>query len=48
MKSAVAHMELIHKYVENVATAKDRGKWVIAHGTQQPLEIFEAMDCVTK
>ena len=47
MKSAVPHMELIHKYVENIATAKDKGKWVIAHGTQQPLEIFEAMDCVS-
>ncbi len=47
MKSAVPHMELIHKYVENIATAKEKGKKVIAHGTQQPLEIYEAMDCVS-
>ena len=47
MKSAVPHMELIHKYVENIVTAKEKGKWVIAHGTQQPLEIYEAMDCVS-
>ena len=33
--------------MDNIVTAKDKGKWVIAHGTQQPLEIFEAMDCVS-
>jgi benzoyl-CoA reductase/2-hydroxyglutaryl-CoA dehydratase subunit BcrC/BadD/HgdB len=47
MKSAVPHMELIYKYVNNIVTAKEKGKWVIAHGTQQPLEIYEAMDCVS-
>ena len=47
MKSAVPHMELIYKYVDNIVTAKENGKWVIAHGTQQPLEIYEAMDCVS-
>ena len=36
MKFAIPHMQLIHKYVENIATAKEKGKWVIAHGTQQP------------
>ena len=47
MKSAGLYMDLIHKYVERIVTARDNGKWVIAHGTQQPLEIFEAMDCVS-
>src|ERR1700757_408186 len=46
MKSSVGYMELIHKYVERIATAKEKGKWVAAHGTQQPLEIYEAMDVV--
>jgi benzoyl-CoA reductase subunit B len=43
MKSTVASMELVHKYVERIVTAKDEGKWVATHGTQQPLEIYEAM-----
>ena len=34
------------KYVERIATAKEKGKWVATHGTQQPLEILEAMDVV--
>ena len=46
MKSTAGYMELIHKYVEKIATAKEKGKWVVTHGTQQPLEIYEAMDCV--
>jgi len=44
MKSTAASMELVHKYVERIVTAKDEGKWVATHGTQQPLEIYEAMD----
>ena len=43
MKSTAASMELVHKYVERIVTAKDEGKWVATHGTQQPLEIYEAM-----
>ncbi|WP_028054416.1 hypothetical protein [Sinorhizobium medicae] len=46
MKSTVGYMELLNTYVERIATAKDRGKFVVTHGTQQPLEIYEAMDVV--
>jgi hypothetical protein len=46
MKSTVGSMELVRKYVERIVTAKDKGKWVATHGTQQPLEIYEAMDVV--
>jgi hypothetical protein len=46
MKSTVASMKLVHKYVERIVTAKDKGKWVATHGTQQPIEIYEAMDVV--
>ena len=46
MKSAAGYMELVQKYVERIRTAKDMGKFVAAHGTQQPLEIYEAMDVV--
>jgi len=46
MKSTVGYMELVHKYVDRIVTAKDQGKWVATHGTQQPLEIYEAMDVV--
>ncbi len=46
MKSAVGYMELVSKYVERILTAKEKGKWVATHGTQQPLEIYEAMDVV--
>jgi benzoyl-CoA reductase subunit B len=43
MKSTATSMKLVHKYVERIVTAKDEGKWVATHGTQQPLEIYEAM-----
>jgi benzoyl-CoA reductase/2-hydroxyglutaryl-CoA dehydratase subunit BcrC/BadD/HgdB len=46
MKSTVGYMELLNLYVERIVTAKDRGKFVVTHGTQQPLEIYEAMDVV--
>ena len=46
MKSAVGYMELVNKYVERIVTAKEKGKYVVTHGTQQPLEIYEAMDIV--
>jgi benzoyl-CoA reductase/2-hydroxyglutaryl-CoA dehydratase subunit BcrC/BadD/HgdB len=44
MKSTAGYMELVHTYVDRIVTAKDKGKWVATHGTQQPLEIYEAMD----
>jgi benzoyl-CoA reductase/2-hydroxyglutaryl-CoA dehydratase subunit BcrC/BadD/HgdB len=46
MKSSVGYMELLQKYVERIRTAKEKGKYVATHGTQQPLEIYEAMDVV--
>jgi benzoyl-CoA reductase/2-hydroxyglutaryl-CoA dehydratase subunit BcrC/BadD/HgdB len=46
MKSTAGYMELVHTYVNRIVTAKDEGKWVATHGTQQPLEIYEAMDVV--
>ena len=46
MKSSVGYMEMVHKYVERILTAKEKGKLVATHGTQQPLEIYEAMDVV--
>ncbi len=46
MKSAIGYMELVYKYVERIVTAKEKGKYVVTHGTQQPLEIYEAMDIV--
>ncbi len=46
MKSTAGYMELLNIYVERIITAKDRGKFVVTHGTQQPLEIYEAMDVV--
>jgi benzoyl-CoA reductase/2-hydroxyglutaryl-CoA dehydratase subunit BcrC/BadD/HgdB len=44
MKSALGYLDVVSTYVERIATAKDDGKWVASHGTQQPLEILEAMD----
>jgi benzoyl-CoA reductase/2-hydroxyglutaryl-CoA dehydratase subunit BcrC/BadD/HgdB len=44
MKSTAGYMDLVYKYVNRIVTAHDEGKWVTTHGTQQPLEIFEAMD----
>src|SRR5579862_1436619 len=44
MKSSVGYLDMVITYVERIATAKDQGKWVATHGTQQPLEIYEAMD----
>ena len=44
MKSTVGYMGMVSTYVERIATAHDEGKWVASHGTQQPLEILEAMD----
>jgi benzoyl-CoA reductase/2-hydroxyglutaryl-CoA dehydratase subunit BcrC/BadD/HgdB len=46
MKSTAGYMELVSKYVERIVRAKEKGKWVATHGTQQPLEIYEAMDVV--
>jgi benzoyl-CoA reductase subunit B len=46
MKSAVGYMELVQEYVERIVTAKEKGRCVATHGTQQPLEIYEAMDVV--
>jgi benzoyl-CoA reductase/2-hydroxyglutaryl-CoA dehydratase subunit BcrC/BadD/HgdB len=46
MKSTAGYMKLLNTYVERIITAKDRGKFVVTHGTQQPLEIYEAMDVV--
>ena len=43
MKSTAASMALVQNYVERIVTAKEEGKWVATHGTQQPLEIYEAM-----
>jgi benzoyl-CoA reductase/2-hydroxyglutaryl-CoA dehydratase subunit BcrC/BadD/HgdB len=44
MKSTVGYLDVVSTYVERIATAKEDGKWVASHGTQQPLEILEAMD----
>jgi benzoyl-CoA reductase/2-hydroxyglutaryl-CoA dehydratase subunit BcrC/BadD/HgdB len=44
MKSSLGYLDVVSTYVERIATAKDEGKWVASHGTQQPLEILEAMD----
>jgi hypothetical protein len=44
MKSTVGYMDMVTTYVDRIATAHDEGKWVASHGTQQPLEILEAMD----
>jgi benzoyl-CoA reductase/2-hydroxyglutaryl-CoA dehydratase subunit BcrC/BadD/HgdB len=46
MRSTAGYMELLNVYVDRIVTAKDRGKFVVTHGTQQPLEIYEAMDVV--
>jgi hypothetical protein len=37
MKSTAGYMELVHRYVDRIATAKDEGKWVATLGIQQPL-----------
>jgi len=44
MKSTYRYLDAVSGYVERIANAKDEGKWVASHGTQQPLEILEAMD----
>jgi benzoyl-CoA reductase/2-hydroxyglutaryl-CoA dehydratase subunit BcrC/BadD/HgdB len=44
MKSTFGYLDVVSTYVERIANAKDEGKWVASHGTQQPLEILEAMD----
>jgi len=44
MRSSVGYLDMVSTYVERIATAKEEGKWVASHGTQQPLEILEAMD----
>jgi benzoyl-CoA reductase/2-hydroxyglutaryl-CoA dehydratase subunit BcrC/BadD/HgdB len=46
MKSTPGYMDVVHMYLDRIVTAKDKGKWVATHGTQQPLEILEAMDVV--
>jgi len=44
MTSSVSYLQMVSTYVERIATAQDDGFWVAAHGTQQPLEILEAMN----
>jgi benzoyl-CoA reductase/2-hydroxyglutaryl-CoA dehydratase subunit BcrC/BadD/HgdB len=44
MKTTYSYLDAVSAYVERIASAKDEGKWVASHGTQQPLEILEAMD----
>ncbi len=44
MKSTYRYLDAVSGYVERIVTAKEEGKWVATHGTQQPLEILEAMD----
>ena len=44
MKSTPSYYQMVSTYVERIASAKDDGYWVAAHGTQQPLEILEAMN----
>jgi benzoyl-CoA reductase/2-hydroxyglutaryl-CoA dehydratase subunit BcrC/BadD/HgdB len=44
MRSSVGYLDMVSTYVDRIATAHDEGKWVATHGTQQPLEILEAMD----
>ena len=46
MKSYADFLKLVHTYVERIVTAKEKGKWVVAHSTQVPVEVFETMDCV--
>jgi benzoyl-CoA reductase/2-hydroxyglutaryl-CoA dehydratase subunit BcrC/BadD/HgdB len=46
MKSSAGYMTLLNTYVGRIATAREKGKFVVTHGTQQPLEIYEAMDVV--
>ena len=43
MKSTYRYLDAVSGYVERVANAKEEGAWVASHGTQQPLEILEAM-----
>ena len=44
MKSTPGFFQMVSTYVERIASAKDDGFWVATHGTQQPLEILEAMN----
>jgi benzoyl-CoA reductase/2-hydroxyglutaryl-CoA dehydratase subunit BcrC/BadD/HgdB len=44
MRSSEGFMDMVYTYVERILTAHDEGKYVAAHGTQQPLEILEAME----
>jgi benzoyl-CoA reductase/2-hydroxyglutaryl-CoA dehydratase subunit BcrC/BadD/HgdB len=44
MKSTPAYLDMVATYVDRIANAKEEGKLVATHGTQQPLEILEAMD----
>ena len=44
MKSTYRYLDAVSGYVERIANAKEEGAWVASHGTQQPLEILEAMD----
>jgi len=47
MRSIAGYLDMVSTYVDRIATAKDDGKWVATHGTQQPLEILEAMDVMS-
>jgi benzoyl-CoA reductase/2-hydroxyglutaryl-CoA dehydratase subunit BcrC/BadD/HgdB len=44
MKSSAGFFDMLSTYVDRIANAHDEGKLVATHGTQQPLEILEAMD----
>lgn len=44
MKSTPGFFQMVSTYVERIASARDDGFWVATHGTQQPLEILEAMN----
>jgi benzoyl-CoA reductase/2-hydroxyglutaryl-CoA dehydratase subunit BcrC/BadD/HgdB len=44
MRSSAGYLDMVYTYVERILTAKENGKWVATHGTQQPLEVLEAMD----
>jgi benzoyl-CoA reductase/2-hydroxyglutaryl-CoA dehydratase subunit BcrC/BadD/HgdB len=44
MKSTPGFFQMVSTYVERIANAKEEGCWVATHGTQQPLEIYEAMN----
>ena len=40
MKSTFGYLDVVSTYVERIATAKEEGKRVASHGTQQPLSLI--------